>query len=385
MRNFEEYRQEYIKTHPIPKNNNKIQSRRSFNYLINFKKFFFYLQPLKIIKNYSILLIPIIFTFVIDLSISPNKKNDSILNFEELQFSQNNYFNEMDSTRINRVYSEKSIESIDIPKPSIFSLSNHMRLSNLNISFKNNKKNNIEINKEYSKINDLDLLDLSLSKWEKNYSKKKVNFIKTLLPIIAYQNQKILIERNKLFEIKKYIQINKTLTSDDIEYLKIISSKYLINLNNKHKIDLIEELLVSVNIIPNSIVLAQAANESGWGTSRFAKEHNALFGEYTYNQKIGVIPYEREEGKKHLIKNFKSIDKSVESYFFNINTHSAYLKFRTTRNGIHDNEIKNSIKLLTKTLEAYAEDKFYVKTLNSIIDANELNQFDSIILSFIKS
>ena len=385
MRSFEKYHQEYIKTHPIPKDNNIIKSKIGSKHFVNFKKYFFYMQPLMAVKNYSILLIPLIFTFILDLTISQNKKNNLLLNFEELQVSQNNDFNEMESMIINKTYSEKSIESIEIKKPSIFNLYNHNKLLNLDLSSKNNDKDDIKIDNKYAKINDLELLDLSLFKWGKNYSKKKITFIKTLLPIIAFQNQKIIIERNKLFEIKKYIQINKTLTSNDIEYLKTLSSKYLINPKNKHKIDLIEELLVSANIIPNSIVLAQAANESGWGTSRFAKEHNALFGEYTYNKKNGVIPYNREEGKTHLIKNFESIDKSVESYFFNINTHSAYLKFRTTRNGIHNNEIKNSIKLLTKTLEVYAEDKFYVKTLNSIIDTNNLNQFNSIILPFTKS
>ena len=121
--------------------------------------------------------------------------------------------------------------------------------------------------------------------------------------------------------------------------------------------------------------MAQAANESGWGTSRFAREYNALFGQYTYDERKGVIPSKREEGKKHLIKNFSSIDKSVESYFRNINTHYAYENFRNIRNQMNNNF---NIKMLTKTLDVYAEDKFYVNTINSIIDSNNLIQFDSI-------
>ena len=110
-----------------------------------------------------------------------------------------------------------------------------------------------------------------------------------------------------------------------------ISKKYVIAIENKHKVDLIDELLRQVNTIPNSIVLAQAVNESGWGSSRFATESNALFGEYTYDTKNGIIPERRDKGKKHLIKNFSSIDKSVESYFKNINTHNAYKNFRLIR------------------------------------------------------
>ena len=210
--------------------------------------------------------------------------------------------------------------------------------------------------------------------WQKSFSLKKVEFIETLLPLIAYQNQQILVERERLFKIQNYLLDNKTLNQNDLEYLSAIADKYLIETNNKHKIDIVDKLLLSVNIIPTSIVLAQAATESGWGTSRFAKEYNALFGQYTYNEKKGVIPYEREIGKKHLIRHFSSLDKSVESYFKNINTHYAYEKFRSIRNAMHENNF--DIKLLTNALDVYAEDKSYVDTINSIIDTNEFTQFD---------
>ena len=148
-------------------------------------------------------------------------------------------------------------------------------------------------------------------------------------------------------------------------------------------------MLLRVNIIPNAIVLAQAVNESGWGTSRFAREHNALFGQYTYDINSGVVPYDREEGKKHLIKDFKSLDKSVESYFKNINTHYAYEKFRTLRGEINElnNNINNdfNIKILTQALDVYAEDESYVDTINSIIDSNNLNQFNLSLEGFISS
>ena len=152
------------------------------------------------------------------------------------------------------------------------------------------------------------------------------------MPLIALQNQQISIERNTLFKIKKYLIAQKTLKKEDLVYLNNLARKYFISSKNKHKIDLVDELLKSANIIPASIVLAQAANESGWGTSRFAREYNALFGQYTYDERKGVIPSKREEGKKHLIKNFSSIDKSGESYFRNINTHYAYENFRNIRN-----------------------------------------------------
>ena len=166
-------------------------------------------------------------------------------------------------------------------------------------------------------------------------------------------------------------------------YLKNLSDRYFINFNNIHKIDLVAHLLESINIIPSSIVLAQAINESGWGTSRFAKEYNALFGQYTYDETKGIIPYEREAGKKHLIKNFSSIDKSVESYFTNINTHYAYKEFRKIRTNIKQENF--DIKLLTQALNVYAADEYYVQTLNSIIDSNNLTQFDDYNFSVVNS
>jgi len=132
-------------------------------------------------------------------------------------------------------------------------------------------------------------------------------------------------------------------------------------------------------------VLAQAVNESGWGTSRFAKKYNALFGQYTYDEDDGVVPFERDRGKKHLIKNFTSINKSVESYFNNINTHYAYSDFRVFRSKIKDLNVIYNVKELTKYLASYAEDISYVDTINSIIESNNFEQFDLKLLSFTNS
>ena len=229
------------------------------------------------------------------------------------------------------------------------------------------------------------MIDLSNDDWRQMFSQKKIVFIETLLPIVALENNRILNERKKIIDIKKYLQAEKTLIDDDIIYLNQVAKKYKIKSRNKHKIDILDELLILVDVIPNSIVLAQAVNESGWGTSRFAKEHNALFGQYTYDENEGIVPSEREKGKKHLIKNFSSFDKSVESYFRNLNTHYAYKKFRKIRSQINKKDLLINIKLLTQTLDVYAEDEFYVDTINSIIDSNKFNQFDGLINPFVNS
>ena len=381
MRSFEEYHSEYLKTHPIdikkqPKDNN---TNYNFKIFSDFIKINFY--------NYKIfvLLIPLIFTFSLELLIpEKNKKFNHLTKpYSEIVTTIPKNNSELRSSVINNIYSEKIIETEEVLAYDPPSRTKSFLSS---LSVKKIEDNKI-ISDSLVDINKENLLDFESNKWKKSYSSKKINFIKTLLPIIVYENKKILIERKRLIEIKNFIEKNKTLSTFDIVYLKSISNKYSAKTYNKHKIDLINELLNNVNVIPNSIVLAQAANESGWGSSRFAKEHNALFGQYTYNEKEGVIPYKREDGKKHLIKNFESIDKSVESYLINMNTHQAYKKFRDIRKQIYleNTDFDYSIKSLTQALHVYAEDKSYVKTINSIIDSNNLTQFDLINLSFTNS
>ena len=276
-----------------------------------------------------------------------------------------NYCSSYDSFTVNKLYSQKKIidENLNLKRNKKFLVSIKKKPLDPNLVKLIDKKE--ILNFDLKNIDELDLHFLS---------ENKKDFVKTLLPLISYENQNILLERSKLEKIKVFLNYNKTLPYSDLNFLKKISKKYRFKSKGMHKLDIVNELLELVDVIPNSIVLAQAANESGWGTSRFAKEYNALFGQYTYNEKKGVIPYEREIGKKHLIRHFSSLDKSVESYFKNINTHYAYEKFRSIRNAMHEDNL--DIKLLTNALDVYAEDKSYVDTINSIIDSNEFTQFD---------
>lgn len=310
-------------------------------------------------KYFALLFIPLTFTFTVDSFLKYlDIKENIVSNIGKVEII------DLNSTKINQIYSEKFIQS-DGEKTAPKKNKNFVK----NIILK--KKPNYLV--KYNSHNSLKLISPD---WQKKFSSKKIKFIKTLLPLIAYENQKILLERKKLIDINNFLQAKKTLPNQDILYLKNISKKYKIITKNKHKTDIINELFIKVDIIPNSIVLSQAANESGWGTSRFAKEYNALFGQYTYDEKSGIVPYDRKEGERHFIKYFPSIDKSVESYFKNINTHKAYRDFRNVRKLNKDININLYIKELINTLSTYAEDVSYVDTLNSIIDTNNLRQFD---------
>jgi len=278
-----------------------------------------------------------------------------------------NYCNTYDSYTVNRLYSQKKIldEKINLKTTNKFLVSLKKKPLNPNLIKLIDTRSNLKVLNQ--NINEIYIDFLSES---------KKDFVKTLLPLISYENQNILLERSKLDNIKIYLDNNKTLPKSDLKFLYKISKKYKLKTKDKHKFDLVKELLDLVDIIPNSIVLAQAANESGWGTSRFAREFNALFGEYTYDYSNGVVPLLREEGEKHLVKTFKSVDKSIQSYFNNLNSHYAYEGFREVRKIMREKNNFSNIKLLVDELDSYAADTNYIETINSIIDVNKLYQFD---------
>jgi len=276
-----------------------------------------------------------------------------------------NYCSTHDSYIVNRLYSQKKIFNND-KKNNKFLVSIKKKPFNTSLLRIPKKETNFNILNFNSKKINLDYL-----------SSSKKEFVKTLLPLISYENRKISLERSRLQSIKDFLINFNTLTKSEIQFLEKISKKYRLKIKNKHKLDIVNELLELVDIIPNSIVLAQAANESGWGTSRFAREHNALFGEYTYDFSNGVVPLLRKEGEKHLVKAFDSYDKSVQSYFNNLNSHYAYKDFRTVRKIMRKNNNFNNINLLVNELDTYAADENYINTIKSIIHINKLDILDN--------
>ncbi len=289
-------------------------------------------------------------------------------------YYNNNQQNYESSRLINNLYSEKEITLKDPPISEVLSDKIHVKVRVKPI-------NPIIISKIEKKLNFNNLSNLSDIDFDHLNSEKK-KFVKTVLPIIINENQNILLTRNFVNDLKLKLETFKTLDNNDIVKLNNIAKKYNIEHSNKHKLDLVDEILNNVDVIPNSIALAQAAIESGWGKSRFAIEYNALFGEYTYDQNQGVVPLERNFGDKHLIKSFSSLDNSVSSYFNNINSHHAYKDFRMVRNFMRSNNNFSDINLLINNLHTYAEDNNYVNILKAVIEKNNFNKFNLKVISY---
>ena len=197
---------------------------------------------------------------------------------------------------------------------------------------------------------------------------KKETFIKIVLPLIVAENEKILDDREKLL-----ILMEKKFTSDtEKQWLRQKLLEYKVK-----KSDL-KELLFRMDMIPVSIALAQAAKESGWGTSRFALEGNAIFGQWTWDGQ-GIAPLKRDGDKNHKILKFPILRASVKAYKNNLNTHKSYLKFREKRKQLREKNKNITGLALTDTLRNYAQTgSEYTKILNQIITQNRLSDFEPV-------
>ena len=199
-----------------------------------------------------------------------------------------------------------------------------------------------------------------------NTNKKRELFIKIVLPLILDENQKISEDREKLFKIlgKNFNTVGERV------WLKRRFKEYKIEDKDLSK------LKIRMDIIPVSLALAQAANESGWGTSRFALEGNALFGQWTWSKK-GIEPADKDSNKTHKVLQFQILKASVKAYKNNLNTHNAYKEFREVRAQLRQ-EGKQIIGLdLVKYIKNYAAiGEKYVRILEDIIEKNSLTDFD---------
>ena len=205
-----------------------------------------------------------------------------------------------------------------------------------------------------------------------NIGDRKKLFIKVILPLIIYENNKIQEDRNYLNQISR----EKSLSEQEKVWLDKKFKEY------KVKASEIEELKKRMDVIPPSLAIAQAAYETGWGTSRFAMEGNSLYGARTWKKGKGIVPNDRGEEQKFEVLSFKIIRASISSYKKNLNTHQSYNEFRKAR-AIQRKEKNRVFGLeLSQYLNKYSEiGGVYVQRLKKIIEQNSLTDFDESVLS----
>ena len=199
-----------------------------------------------------------------------------------------------------------------------------------------------------------------------NTKKRKEMFIKIVLPLIVKENNKIRIDRKRLFTI-----LNKNSNTDiEKKWLEKKYKQYGVRKND------ISSLKIRMDEIPVSLAIAQAAKETGWGTSRFALKGNALFGQWTWSGE-GLKPKNAEEGKEHKVMKFHSLQLSVRAYLRNLNTHASYKNLRKARTELRNQNKSLDSIILSRHLDKYAETgNQYIEVLQKIIEQNNLKDFD---------
>lgn len=202
-------------------------------------------------------------------------------------------------------------------------------------------------------------------------SERKRFFIQLMMPLVSRANDRVLEQRRGLLDIEQKQTLGFELSAADMRWLARLAEEYGIE-------DLdVASLKNRVDVVPLSLALAQAAEESGWGTSRFAVEGNALFGQRVYRGEGGMVPLRRDPGKRHRVRAFDNIQESVSRYLHNLNTHWAYDKFRALRARMREADSALDSSKLVGALDKYSErGADYIKTIRSIISFNGLSALD---------
>jgi Bax protein len=200
---------------------------------------------------------------------------------------------------------------------------------------------------------------------------KKQAFFGFLAPIVQVENASIEQERERVVRIQQHLLAGNKLSSQQSKQLTAIAERYNVDVDSSDYEATFGVLLRRVDVVPEALVLVQAANESGWGTSRFATEALNFFGQWCFTKGCGLVPDARADDMSHEVRKFSSVNASVRSYLRNINTHPAYFELRRLRAEKRAAGADVRALDLTPGLLSYSErGEEYIYELNSMIRVN---------------
>lgn len=201
---------------------------------------------------------------------------------------------------------------------------------------------------------------------------KKQTFFSYLQPMIKHANSQVLAERRT---IEQWQQSQQVAPEEQQQLVKLLK-KYRVN--EAELAQQLNALLLKVNVIPPSLILAQAANESAWGTSRFARQGNNLFGQWCFSKGCGLVPSSRNSGASHEVAKFETPYHSVASYIRNLNSHPSYAELRTFRHEeLETNGYTTGMNLAAGLMKYSERGEEYVKEIRAMIRHNKLAALDS--------
>lgn len=208
---------------------------------------------------------------------------------------------------------------------------------------------------------------------------KKIVFFLSLLPVVLRVNEEIRGQKTLLESLLQRYDLGQSLSGDELARIAEIANEYKVFDDPLTNPKARGTLLNRVDTLPTALVLAQAATESAYGTSRFAQLGNNLFGEWTFDPGTGIVPNERSEGQTHEVRCFSSLYESVASYMKNLNTHRAYQPLRELRAQMRAEGAPLRGERLAGGLARYSQrGDAYVRQIQSVIRDNRLNQLSSV-------
>jgi len=209
----------------------------------------------------------------------------------------------------------------------------------------------------------------------KNVHQKKQRFFEFMLPMVRKANERVLSERKMVAAIADKMLSGGPLTDDESARLADLMEKYKIDVDDP-SLSHVTRLLRRVDTVPASQILAQSANESGWGTSRFAREGNNFFGIWCFTQGCGLTPRYRDDGLTHEVARFETVQESVDHYLFTINTNPAYRDLREIRtNRRKQNKGIGGLDLAEGLIRYSERGRAYVREIQAMIRFNELQRY----------
>ncbi len=205
---------------------------------------------------------------------------------------------------------------------------------------------------------------------------KKRDFFEFLLPMIRAANANVTTERRRLVKLGDAFQADFSPSASDERFIRELSERYRVKVGEEITRADLTELLKRVDVIPASLILAQAANESAWGTSRFARNAHNFFGIWCFTPGCGLTPRLRDENLSHEIRRFASVNEGVAYYLLTINSNPAYRGLRDIRADLRQSNVQITGARLAEGLLRYSErGQHYVSEIQEMIRYNELSRY----------
>ncbi len=209
-------------------------------------------------------------------------------------------------------------------------------------------------------------------------SERKEAFFSFVHAFVEYENERVMSHRQELAPILHKVNDGAdTLNEAERQTLSDFAERYRVDVDDMSMGEVAQQLRLRVDVIPPSLVLAQAANESAWGTSRFAREANNLFGQWCFEKGCGLVPQRRLAGAEHEVRAFDSVSDAVHAYFRNINTNEVYDYLRELRFDMRNDQQELDSLVLVYGLTRYSQrGTEYIAELQSMIRFNNLSELD---------